>query len=1262
MNKELKSQIAASGRVGREFSADRAGKIGSARISMICFYVMTGSLFLFDALLGVKSLLVGTTWLGTALYWAALALELFYFLFLVFPKFQYNYTLHVGGQGLAVILFLPVLPPAADAAVFRGYTDFILLGARVLLWVAFLIVYLCTVGRREKLRNLLCFALIPVLAIVCAAGAFFVEQDISGFEDYGVRYTYAYNDDGTVEITGFGGVSLSRNYIIPETVNGKKVTALGPRFADRLKGASVLTLPESIERIAPGAFARNANIKEIVVMSSSFFDLDFIEGSAVACVGFPNGVNVASVYRETSSDLSAVRVKVPAEVFNDYRRTLFAQGLDNASLYPIEEVYYVNFNTNSDTYLDSAVASTEEEALSRAEETLKAPLSYRKDGREQRMVGWYLSPAFSADSAASGAELHTREGRLDLYLRWVPVYGISFEEGDWELDGAFTAEEFTELDPDLPLPSAHMGGYTFRGWYLDAEYGERVSEVDTSCGKDVKLYPKFLKNYSLRFHWGKAEEEEAPEYYLEDTDTELPRPSLAGYDFSGWFEDAAFGGEPRFSIEKGNTGDRDLYAKFTPIVYRVTFDPDKGAPVDAKEYNVEASDFDLPTCSRKGFEFAGWYSPSGELVSRWETNRMENVTLTAHWTLAAFEATLEENDVRATYGEGATLCLDFAADWFLGDGEVGYTYAWERERAGRWEPLGEASKSLSVKKVSDSGKYRILVTAHYRDAELAAQPGDGCVGTIVLSPKPVSLVWTAENLVYDKTPKLAVATVSNLEAGDTCEVTAAVSEGRDNVNAGLFTFAASALGNENYTLSEGEGLVSQQFRILPKPVSLAWTAPEDLVYNSREKTPSVRVIDLVNGDECAVFAAVTAGKSNVHAGSFTFTANRLGNGNYTLDGGKNVVSDEYVISPKAVVLSWSAPEDLVYNKKPKLAVATVSNLEGGDSCSVHVKGTVGTDNVNAGGSFTCTADGLGNGDYTLEGGVGLVSGRYSVTPKPAELAWRHSGSDVYDKKPKTLTASVTDLEAGDICAVSVRLTEGADNVNAGTFTFTAYELDNPNYTLGGEQVSTPATIRPKPVEIVWTAPSNLVYDGGHKNPTARVANLEEGDNCTVEASRTSNTFNIGVGTFSFTAKELNGVSKDNYTLSGGKGLTSETYTILPRPVELEWTPPENLVFDGSPKFPTARVTNLAISRQVCIVEVSLTDGCDNVSPGVFTFTATGLTGADSANYTLDGGKWLVSEPYTILAAGAFAPREETRSLPETALGAAITLGKKSFLL
>ena len=88
----------------------------------------------------------------------------------------------------------------------------------------------------------------------------------------------------------------------------------------------------------------------------------------------------------------------------------------------------------------------------------------------------------------------------------------------------------------------------------------------------------------------------------------------------------------------------------------------------------------------------------------------------------------------------------------------------------------------------------------------------------------------------------------------------------------------------------------------------------------------------------------------INAGNYIVVATTLEEWNYA----EAVKTATFTIKSKEVLVSWQAPQNLVYNGQPKVPTCTVSGVLSGDDCSVNIDVTTNNNNVKVG-SFTNAA-------------------------------------------------------------------------------------------------------------------------------------------------------------------------------------------------------------------------------------------------------------------------------------------------------------------
>ena len=164
-------------------------------------------------------------------------------------------------------------------------------------------------------------------------------------------------------------------------------------------------------------------------------------------------------------------------------------------------------------------------------------------------------------------------------------------------------------------------GYTFEGWYKDADYTEKITSL-VGLFEDITLYAKWEAiNYSITYelnegNW-KDSYSENQKYTVEDaSDTILPDStwiSRDGFVFEGWYDNAEYSGTAITNLA-GRTGDLIFYARWRDVnqVATVQFSHAAGG--------VDASTNITLTCATENATI--YYSYEGKEFNKdsWQNN------------------------------------------------------------------------------------------------------------------------------------------------------------------------------------------------------------------------------------------------------------------------------------------------------------------------------------------------------------------------------------------------------------------------------------------------------------------------------------------------------------------------------------------------------------------------------------------------------------------------------------------------------------------
>ena len=109
-----------------------------------------------------------------------------------------------------------------------------------------------------------CFvALLMVVVMMCACWTGVLAEDVEREAFTSGDYEYALLDDGTVEITKYKG--KAERLAIPDTLDGKRVTAIGEQAFSFCSSLTIISIPDSVAQIGENPFAACSSLKSISV-------------------------------------------------------------------------------------------------------------------------------------------------------------------------------------------------------------------------------------------------------------------------------------------------------------------------------------------------------------------------------------------------------------------------------------------------------------------------------------------------------------------------------------------------------------------------------------------------------------------------------------------------------------------------------------------------------------------------------------------------------------------------------------------------------------------------------------------------------------------------------------------------------------------------------------------------------------------------------------------------------------------------------------
>lgn len=286
-------------------------------------------------------------------------------------------------------------------------------------------------------------------------------------------------------------------------------------------------------------------------------------------------------------------------------------------------------------------------------------------------IGWYTTKTEGGEVIDTTTTL--KEGNdHSIYARYKPhnwkiTFKVNADDADpLDEDEKTLDVKYGELIGALPTPTRK--GFKFIGWNNMSNGTGVTYKSDTKYEKDndTTLYAVWELN-SNKVFFDPTEGNELPDEEKSKMVTwnkpygTLPTPthSDSGFYFGGWFTSTkGYGTQIKStdivsSVKKttdpfySSQNDQTLYAYWIAHEYSVTFVPNGGSISTTKKEVVYKDNYgELPTPTKTGYDFLGWYTEStgGQKVTKSSiVDIADNHTLYARWNLARVAVTYDPN-------------------------------------------------------------------------------------------------------------------------------------------------------------------------------------------------------------------------------------------------------------------------------------------------------------------------------------------------------------------------------------------------------------------------------------------------------------------------------------------------------------------------------------------------------------------------------------------------------------------------------------------
>lgn len=377
-------------------------------------------------------------------------------------------------------------------------------------------------------------------------------------------------------------------------------------------------------------------------------------------------------------------------------------------------------------------------------------------------AGWFTD--------SNGVNAYEFESQINqsiiLYAKWtLQRFDITYVLNEGSVNGDNPSSYTIDTAFVLNAP-ADVEGYVFEGWFYDAAFTNKATQIIQGTTGDKTFYAKWTrKTFRVMYLADNNSYGSISDQFVEHgTTINLESAGIfrrAGYEQNGW--STTMGGAKEYDFGESFTvvAPVTLYPTWSLVTYTITYECDGcvNNPQNPTTYTInDKKDIRYPQ-SREGYDFGGWYKETNYTtkVTQIAKGSYGNITLYGKWikvyTLSYVLNGGEKANSRTSYtSETATFALGEAT------GREGYTFAgWydnpDFEGAAVTEiPLGSSGdKTFYAKWVPDEPvvtNYGAITITMYSDGTSAAEL-DGSSNDTVNIPTDVQVDTIRFNRVFN---------------------------------------------------------------------------------------------------------------------------------------------------------------------------------------------------------------------------------------------------------------------------------------------------------------------------------------------------------------------------------------------------------------------------------------------------------------------------------------------------------------------------------
>lgn len=285
-------------------------------------------------------------------------------------------------------------------------------------------------------------------------------------------------------------------------------------------------------------------------------------------------------------------------------------------------------------------------------------------------AGTMMSSSIKLSSTNPSSTITYKVAFRNNSLNTYQLYGVTYENDFYDnQDITYTISGFTLGDKIEAQENKYLY-ITFK--YVDgiANNSQLNSYLKFNCALNAKQYTiTFDANYGNVDTSSKL-----VEFY--STYGELPTPTRNGYSFKGWYTQKVNGEQITSDSLVEISENQTLYAQWKANTYVINLNENGGSAVNDVTVTYDQKYTNLPTPTREGHTFAGWYTDlcNGTLVNdsvtveepiystlyaRWQKNNVQDDFSSNATEVAVFQSSDENGDGLADFINYQLKCGDY---------------------------------------------------------------------------------------------------------------------------------------------------------------------------------------------------------------------------------------------------------------------------------------------------------------------------------------------------------------------------------------------------------------------------------------------------------------------------------------------------------------------------------------------------------------------------------------------------------------------------